>query len=267
MSKLPIGVFDSGLGGLTAFEELKKLMPKENLIYFGDNARVPYGTKSESVIKKFALQDTRFLLSKNVKAILIACGTVSSTCLADVKNASGVPVVGVVEAAAEKAVSFAEKNGGPIVVLGTNATVKSGAYEKAVKKYGDYKIIARACPLFVPLVENGKTDKDDIAVNAITKEYLCGIEEENPSAVILGCTHYPLLAEAIKKYVGKAELVSAGKEAAIKLSEEIISLGLASDGVGKAEYYTSDNAALFSENAAKFFGFSGECENVDIERF
>lgn len=268
-ASLPIGVFDSGLGGLTAMSELKKLMPNENIIYFGDNARIPYGTKSPEIIKKFALQDTRFLLSKNVKAILVACGTVSSNCLADVASLAGVPVIGVIEAAAEKAAEIAKKGNKIVAVLGTSATINSAAYEKALNNHGIENIISCACPMFVPLVENWHASPDDAATNAIVSEYLAPVAKRNPAAVILGCTHYPLLSEVIKKYLPNATLISSGAEAAHALKKVISESNLSCTNGGKTEFYTSGGADLFQKNAHSFLKeeMQAEVSHIDIENY
>lgn len=268
-SKLPIGVFDSGLGGLTALDELKKILPNEDIIYFGDSARIPYGTKSRSVIEKFALQDTRFLLSKGVKAILVACGTVSSNCLDEVQESAGVPVVGVIDAAAEKAASIAKNGNDRVAVLGTSATVKSRAFEIALEKQGVGEIISRACPMFVPLVESWHTDIDDTATNAIVSEYLSPIAVNSPSAVILGCTHYPLLSNVIQKYLPDSELVSSGAEAARKLAKLLAEKDLLNQNGGKTEFYTSGGAELFIENAGRFLSSDSvpSAKHIDIENF
>lgn len=269
MNKLPIGVFDSGLGGLTALDELHRLMPDEDIIYFGDSARIPYGTKSPSVIKKFALQDARFLVSKGVKAILVACGTVSSNCLDDIANETGLPVVGVIDAAARNASDIAKSGKGTVAVLGTSATVKSGAYERALQSNGVTDIISRACPMFVPLVENWHPDKDDDATNAIISEYLSDVAEKNPDAAILGCTHYPLLFDAIRNHLPDTALISSGASAAADLKAKIESLGIENGEGGKIEYFTSDDAVLFRANAEKFLknGLDGEVQHIDIELF
>lgn len=267
-SKLPIGVFDSGLGGLTAMNELHRIMPNEDIIYFGDSARIPYGTKSKQVIKKFALQDARFLLSKGVKAILVACGTVSSNCLDDVKDESGIPVVGVIEEAAKTASDIAKKGSGRVAVLGTSATVKSGAFETELNKNGIDGVVSVACPMFVPLVENWHPTKNDEATNSIISEYLKDIKETKPDAAILGCTHYPLLASAIKNHLPETELISSGAEAAKALKEELETLGLTNGDGGKLEFYTSDDAELFRANATKFVGsLDGDVSHIDIELF
>lgn len=265
----PIGVFDSGLGGLTAFSELRRLMPREDIIYFGDSARIPYGTKSPSVIKKFALQDTRFLLSKGVKAILAACGTVSSNCLDEVYATAGVPVVGVIGAAAERAAEIAKKGNGSVAVLGTGATVKSRAFEKALAEQGIDRVISVACPMFVPLVENWHPDADDSVTNSIVAEYLLPVAEKKPSAVILGCTHYPLLSAVIKKYLPESELISSGAVAAAELKRLLSESALTNEAGGKTEFYTSGGAEMFAENADRFLKGAAieHAEQVDIERY
>ncbi len=268
-NSLPIGVFDSGLGGLTAMRELHRIMPNEDIIYFGDSARIPYGTKSPSVIRKFALQDARFLLSKGVKAILVACGTVSSNCLGDVARETGVTVMGVIDAAARAAAEIAKEKKGIVAVLGTSATIKSSAYSNSLQEYGISNIIPRACPMFVPLVENWHPHADDTATNAIISEYLSDVKLCNPDAAILGCTHYPLLADAIQKHLPKTVLVNSGAEAAKALSIELERLGLTNNQGGKIEYYTSDDAELFRKNAEWFIeeGINGEVGHIDIEKY
>ncbi len=267
--KLPIGVFDSGLGGLTALSELHKLMPNEDIIYFGDSARIPYGTKSPSVIRKFALQDARFLLSKNVKAILVACGTVSSNCIDDVRNETGLPVVGVIDSAAKDASNIAKEGKKRVTVLGTSATIKSKAFENALKKEGIDDIIPVACPMFVPLVEYWNPNVDDDATNAVVSEYLSEVAKLSPDSAILGCTHYPLLFDVIQKHLPDTKLISSGESAAKALKEEIIRLGLDNDSGGKVEYFTSDDALLFASNAEKFLksGLDGSIEHIDIEKY
>lgn len=269
LNSLPIGVFDSGLGGLTALSELKRLMPNEDIIYFGDNARIPYGTKSPEIIRKFALQDTRFLLSRNVKAILVACGTVSSNCLTDVAEEAGVPVIGVIEAAAKRAAELAKDGNGTVAVLGTSATINSGAYEAALKSFGVTEILSRACPMFVPLVESWHASESDPATNAIVSEYLSDIAEKKPAAVILGCTHYPLLSEVIQRYLPESALVSSGAAAAYELSMLINEKGLANENGGSVSFFTSGGEELFSQNAGAFMQSDAKitAEHTDIENF
>lgn len=266
---LPIGVFDSGLGGLTALSELTRLMPNEDIIYFGDSARIPYGTKSPDVIHKFALQDTRFLLSRGVKAILVACGTVSSNCLDEVAALAKVPVVGVIASAAKKASVIAKSGNGAVGILGTSATVNSHAFENELAKNGITDITSIACPMFVPLVENWCPSANDVATNAIVSSYLSSLAERKPASVILGCTHYPLLTDVISKYLPESELISSGAEAARGLKELLTSQNLLNENGGKIEFFTSGGGELFSENAHKFLknDIKVNAKHVDIETY
>ena len=268
-NRKPIGVFDSGLGGLTALGALRRLMPNEDVIYFGDSARIPYGTKSPTVIKKFALQDTRFLMSLGVKAILIACGTVSSNCLDDVEAVAGVPVVGVIDEAARQAADIAKNGKNRVAVLGTSATVNSGAYEKELRKNGVGEIINQACPMFVPLVENWHHSVEDTATNAIVSEYIDPVAKKSPDAVILGCTHYPLLADVISKYLPDTKLISSGEAAALGIKKLLTEKCLLNDVGGKTEFYTSGGEKLFSQNASRFLGedIAASATHIDIENY
>ena len=266
-NRLPIGIFDSGLGGLTALAALCALMPGEDVVYFGDNARIPYGTKSPALIKKFAVQDTRFLQSQGVKAILVACGTVSSNCLSDLQSISETPVVGVISAAAKKAAEIAGER--PVAVLGTAATVKSGAFERELKALGVKDIISKACPMFVPLAESWHPDENDPAANAVAEEYLSETAKRAPAAAILGCTHYPLLSGVIQKHLPGTVLINSGREAAFALRDRLVSLGLTNENGGRISFFTSDDPLLFRENAEKFLGHSikGKVEKTDIEKY
>ena len=265
-----IGVFDSGVGGLTAVNAFDKIKPECDIIYFGDTARVPYGTKSKAVIEKYAFEDCRFLLSKGVKAILAACGTVSSNCLPELKSALGVPVTGVVEPAAEKAYSIAVSGNRTVAVLGTAATVRSGAFEREVRKYGaDIKIVSVACPLFVSLVENGRVSPDDPIANIAVSEYLETVIPLSPAAVILGCTHYPLLSGVIAKYLPTSVLINTSEEAVNALCGMT---GGDSDICGssrKREFYVSDDPEGFAQNGKAFLGqdISDRIDQIDIEDF
>ncbi len=271
MSNKPIGIFDSGLGGLTAINEVKRLMPDEDYIYFGDTARIPYGTRSKEVIKKYSMQDCRFLISKNVKAILVACGTVSSNALDLLQESFSLPIIGVIEGAAKKAALIAESGNGIVAVLGTDATVESGAFKYAVEKINpSLKVMQKSCPMFVPLVENGYTGRHDIAANAIANEYLSGIAPFKPAAVILGCTHYPLLSDIISNILPDSILISSGSEAAAVLRENLFAKGLLTgSGSGKTIFYTSDDTLLFARNAKLFLGkdISDNIYKTDIENY
>jgi len=198
----PIGVFDSGLGGLTVVRELKRLLPNEDIVYFGDTGRVPYGTRSNDIVKKYAREDEAFLLSQNVKMIIAACGTVSSVAYMTADELP-VPFLEVVTPAA-RAAAEATKNG-RVGVIGTPVTVKSRSHARAVLRIlPDAVIVANSCPLFVPLVEEGWISADDDVTLSVAKRYLSPLKEGNVDTLIMGCTHYPALKSTIAKIMGDA---------------------------------------------------------------
>jgi len=265
MSDLQIGVFDSGLGGLTAVRELIRILPAENVVYFGDTARVPYGTRSEDMIRTFAKQDLRFLLEKNLKAVLVACGTISSVALPELRAMTQVPVIGVVEPTAAAACK-ATKNG-KIGILGTSATVKSGSYKAAIAAVDPrISVVARSCPLFVPLVENGYLQGEIVELAA--KEYIAPLLAEGVDTVILGCTHYPLLKPVLAKLFGEeVTLIDSGREAALALGEILRQKDLLSTGKeGTRRYYVSDEVSNFSHIAGMFLdrNVDGAIEKVSL---
>lgn len=247
-----IGIFDSGLGGLTAVEELRKAMPQADYVYFGDTARIPYGTRSVETIRAYALQDCRFLMSLGVTSILVACGTVSTNALDVIRQSFNVPVVGVVEGAAKKAARIASEGSGKVLVLGTPATVKSGAFERELNKNGCDSVLSVACPMFVPLAENGYTTVNHIPALEIAREYLSEAAKYDPDAVILGCTHYPLLSQVISYFLPNAVQVSSGAEAVAELKETLLSGPGLHSGGGKGKYYVSDGVEGFAQSAHRF---------------
>ena len=259
-----IGVFDSGLGGLCAVCELEKLLPHEKLIYFGDTGRVPYGTKSAETIKKYASQDVRFLLSHNVKAVLAACGTVSSVALDILRRQFDVPVFGVIDGAAEAAYS-ASKNK-KIAVIGTEATITAGVFEKRPKDKGA-ETIGIACPLFVPLVECGFTSDDCKITELACEQYLGAVKDFGADTLILGCTHFPIIAGAIGKYLPGVALINPAKEAANLLSEELLLRDMLSREGEATQYYVSDEPKRFDTVAKIFIGRKISAERVDIEKY
>ncbi len=268
ISERPLGVFDSGLGGLTALKKLKALCPNENIIYFGDTGRVPYGTKSTEIIRKYAMQDARFLKSFDCKAILVACGTVSANAMEQLKAECGDSVVGVIEPTVKKA-SMLTKEGGTVLILGTEATVESGAYEKLLKELRpDIKVECKACPMFVPLVENGYTDAENPAVKVIVSDYLAPFAGK-VDTVILGCTHYPLLCDAIEKALVGAVTVDSGSAAAEMMRDYLETKGLASKkSGGKTSLFVSDGVRNFEKLAGAFLGEPVcEAEKTDIEKY
>ena len=269
MNNNAIGVFDSGLGGLTCLKELNKLIPGENVIYFGDTARLPYGTRSRETVLEYAHQDIAFVKSKNVKIIIAACGTVSSV-LGSGKTSDGdVPFTGVLLPAAQAACGLTRN--GKVGVIGTEATIKSGSYGKAIRGIRpDVSVIGAACPLFVPLVENGFTARDNKVAQLVTEQYLAPIKKEGVDTLILGCTHYPIIKDVISDFMGDSvTLVSSGEEAAKYAYKMLMSREMLSDREenGTNTYYTSDSIELFEENARAFLGSSlnGDVYKVGID--
>ena len=266
MDNRPIGVFDSGLGGLTVVRALSKLLPDENIVYFGDTGRVPYGTRSETTIKQYAKQDAEFLLSHDVKMIIAACGTVSSVA-PKTGDSLPVPFLGVVAPAAKEAVKATKTK--KIGILGTSATIKSGAYEREIKALDpNLQTTSTDCPLFVPLVESGWISPDDEITTLTVKRYLKDVKNAGVDTLILGCTHYPLLIPFIRKEMGEGvTLISAG-DAAAKQAEILLREGGLCGGEGKTEFFVSDTPSGFSKIASLFLQkeIGDKVTQVDITR-
>ena len=265
-NKRPIGVFDSGLGGLTVVKEIIKALPNEDIIYFGDTGRVPYGTRSVDTIKKYALQDEKFLLSHDVKLIVAACGTVSSVA-GDTAALLPVPFFEVVSHASREAAK-ATKNG-KIAVIGTNATIKSGQHKNEILKINpDLSVLGVACPLFVPLVEEGWHSKDDVIVFETVKRYLQPIIEFGADTLILGCTHYPVLREAISKVLGNdVTLINAGTATSKAVAEFLERNDLLNTDGGTHKFFVSDKPDFFKEQVQVLLENSintPEVKKVDI---
>ena len=214
MDNRAIGVFDSGLGGLTAVRRLHEIMPRESIIYFGDTGRVPYGTRGRDTIVKYTRQDIRFLLEYDLKAIVVACNTASAAALETVQGEFDLPIFGTVEPSCEKA-RRTTKNG-RIGVICTAATARSGVYERFLKQAdGALQVTTLACPLFVPLVENGRVSRGDIVIETVVREYLQPMRDAGADTLVLGCTHYPLLHDVIADFMGAGvALIDSGAEAA-----------------------------------------------------
>lgn len=253
MKNYAIGVFDSGMGGLTAVKELNALMPNEDIIYFGDTARIPYGSRSRETVLRYAKEDAAFLLKHKIKMLIAACGTVSSVIGSD-PLVDTMPFTGVILPTVQAACA-ATKNG-RIGVIGTPATIRSGSYAKAVRTIDPHaRVVGNSCPLFVHLVENGYTAKDCKITRLAAEEYLTPIKNEDVDVLILGCTHYPVLKEIIADIMGDGvKLISSGAEAAKYAQSCLISAGLlnAPDHKGKNVFYVSDSIELFEENAKHF---------------
>ncbi len=256
-----IGVFDSGIGGLTAVKELSSLLPNEDIIYLGDTARVPYGTRGRDTIIRYAKEDIGFLLSQDVKMIIAACGTVSSVAGEVIENC-GRLATGVILPAVTAAVS-ATKNG-KIGIIGTPATVNSRSYERLINSLcPEAQVYAAPCPMFVPLVENGYIGDDCEPTKIIAREYLTPLKEKGVDTLILGCTHYPLISHIISDIMGDCTLISSGGEAGRHAKKLLEERGLLSDRSekGSITLCCTDSIELFEKNAEKFLD---GLENIKI---
>ncbi len=255
--KKPIGIFDSGVGGLTVYKEIRSLLPREDVVYLGDTARVPYGTKSERVVKRYALEATLFLLSKGVKCIVIACNTASSLALPDLSRIIPVPFLGVISPGAREAVRLSRS--GRIGVIGTEATVSSRAYEREIKLLrSDAQVFQVACPLFVFLAEEGHINN---GITRMAAEMYLSPLKGVIDTLILGCTHYPLLGRVIKSVLPGVNIVDSATSVARSLEEELKTKGLLNEkGTGSTTFYVTDDPFRFSKVAKLFLG-----RNVDGE--
>ena len=253
-SDRPIGVFDSGVGGLTVVRELINLLPGEDIVYFGDTARVPYGTKSAETVVRFAREDLGFLKSRDVKLIVVACNTASSIALPQLADESDIPVIGVLLPGARGAAAATRNS--RVAVIGTTATITSGAYEKALLDINDgLEIMSHPCPLFVSIAEEGWVD-DDIAL-MIARRYLEPLRGFGADTLVLGCTHYPLLKGVISRVMGDdVILVDSATETAAEVRETLSSSGLLSgnDSGGGIYVYLSDIPYRFREKGERFLG-------------
>lgn len=254
MNNRPIGVFDSGLGGLTAVKEILAALPEEDIVYFGDTGRVPYGTRSFDTIVKYARQDAAFLLSHDVKMIIAACGTVSSIFPKELTDRLPAPYLGVVEPAVQAALEATRT--GRIGVIGTSATIRSGSYTRLLKKHRPDVVTAEAaCPLLVSLVENGYIDRENFVTRTVVQEYLAPIRAAGVDTLILGCTHYPIIAPIIADVMGSGvTLIDPGKETVLCAARLLGEQGLLAQSgrTGQASFYVSDTADSFEQLAGIF---------------
>ena len=256
MNNNAIGVFDSGVGGLTCVSELQKILPCEDIIYLGDTARIPYGTRSKETVFEYAKQDVVFFREHNVKMIIVACGTVSAVMMTYPIFDDGELSSGVLYPAVRAACASTKNK--RIGVIATSASIKSGGYGKAIREIiPDAKLVGKACPMFVPLVENGYTDRDNEVAKIIAREYLQVMIDEDVDTLIMGCTHYPLLRDIISDVLGeKVTLISPGAEAAKyalhTLSEKDMLTSNRQNG--KLELYCTDSVELFTENVKTILG-------------
>ena len=290
MDSRPIGVFDSGLGGLTTVKKLMEYLPEEDIIYLGDTGRVPYGSRSRETIIKYALQDAAFLAGFNIKAMVIACNTACSVAYDILGRIYDMPVYEVIRAPSEAAAALTKND--KVGIIGTSATIRSGAYEAALKSIKpELRVIPVACPLFVPLVENGRTAGDDTAALIIAEDYLSLLREARIDTLILGCTHYPLLYGVISKVMGPGvELVDSGTETAKLVARDLLARDMLSPlsagvsfsgpepmdsvaevtqraGKGVVKYFVTDSTDGFSDLASRYLesDMLGIVEQVTLE--
>ena len=262
--KRPIGIFDSGLGGLTVFKAVRRLMPGESIIYFGDTARVPYGTKSKEAVISFSKEIAGFLSGRGIKFLVVACNTASSLALEEVRKIARVPVIGVIEPGARAAVGATVN--GRILVTGTTATVTSGAYRKVIKKLAPGAVVfEKACPLFVPLVEEGWCDKK--VTELVAAEYLSPLRKKGFDTVILGCTHYPLLKKMIARALGgRIRIVDSAHATASEAMADLKARGLLNPARrGRESYIASDAPDKFKALALRLLNIN--IKSVEVKRF
>ena len=249
----PLGVFDSGIGGLTVARALFERLPKESVIYFGDTARVPYGPKSPETVRRYSAEILAYLVKRGVKAVVVACNTSTAHALDHLKASASVPVVGVIEPGARAAVAATKS--GTIGVIGTAGTIASGAYERAIRTLRpDARVHAQACPLFVPLVEEGWFDHP--ATELIAREYLEPLKQAKVDVLVLGCTHYPLLKPLLSRVMGPGvTLVDSAEETAMAVASELEVRGLLSTGGSHDHLFVvSDDEPHFRKVGARFLG-------------
>jgi len=268
-SHLPIGIFDSGVGGLTVYRALHEQLPNERFVYLGDTARVPYGTKSLATVERYAIENARFLEAHGIKLLVVACNTASALALPIVRESVRVPVVGVIEPGARAVVvRSGTKQGGSVGVIATEATVQSGAYRRAIKSLAPaIEVVERACPLFVALAEEGWAETD--VARAVAVEYLADLRAKQVSALVLGCTHYPILRRVIQETIGpEVLLIDSGEAAALGVEELLEREGLRRRVVGDDSnalrprrlcddldhFYVTDAAERFARVAERFLG-------------
>ncbi len=268
MDNRPIGIFDSGLGGLTVVKQVMEQLQNESIIYFGDTARVPYGSKSKETVTKYSAQIIRFLLEQDVKAIIIACNTVNSNCIEQLRQYfPQIPIVGVVEPGVYMAAN--QTKNGKIGVIGTEATIASGKYTQLIQKHDpNLKVYSQACPLFVPLVEEGWAMHD--VTRQVIREYITPLEKEGIDTLILGCTHYPMLLGPLQEEVGdKVTLINPAIEAAIRMGTLLKQTGIESRVLESTyTFFVSDHPRRMQKMAEIFLEYPVQhVEIVDIEEY
>ena len=254
MNRAPIGIFDSGIGGLTVARAIYERLPHESTIYFGDTARVPYGPKSPETVTRYSLEILRWLLDQGVKAVVIACNTSTAHALRALQEATDVPVLGVIKPGARAAIATA--GAGPIGVIGTAGTIASDAYRRAINALAPgVSVVQRACPLFVPFVEEGWFDHP--AIGLVAAEYLNEMRRSCVRSLVLGCTHYPLLKPMLQRVMGpEVVLIDSGQATAVALETILTEKSLAAPAQGESQhrFVVSDDEARFRQVGARFIG-------------
>jgi glutamate racemase len=267
LTRRPVGIFDSGLGGLTVVKAIQKQVPGENLVYFGDTARIPYGSKSKDSIIHYTRQIIRFLLKKErVKVLVVACNTSSAWALKEVRREFDIPILGVINPGAQAAVEVSRN--GRVGVIGTEGTIYSGAYPDAIRALNPgMRVFTQPCPLLVPLVEEGKLSGP--VTEMVAREYLRPLLRSGVDTLLLGCTHYPLLKPVLKKIVGnKVRIVDSAEETAKNLRLNLEPYGRAASGRGSSKFYVSDLSRKFKEHAQRFLGRPiARVEKIFIEKY
>lgn len=261
-----IGIFDSGVGGLTVLKEIISALPQEDTIYLGDTARVPYGTKSPATVTRYSEEIASFLVKRDIKLLVVACNTASAVSLEALKKRFSIPIVGVIEPGARRAASVTRN--GRVGVIGTEGTIRSSAYAKAIKRINpEIEVITRACPLFVPLAEEGWIDNEVASLTA--RAYLAGLREERVDTLVLGCTHYPLLKGIIAEVMGDGvRLVDSAEETARTVAEILGREGLLrpASETGNHHYFVTDVPAGFIKVGNRFLGGKlGDVHQVSLE--
>lgn len=259
-----IGVFDSGIGGLTVLQKIIETLPRENTVYLGDTARAPYGTKSVETVLRYSFENSRFLLEKDVKVVVVACNTSTAIALTALRDRLSIPVIGVIEPGVRKAAESTKNK--KVGVIGTDATIQSGAYTRALKEADPaIEVYSRACPLFVPLVEEGWTDNS--VVDMTVAAYLGSFKQSGIDTLILGCTHYPLLKKAIRRFMGSGvRLVDSADETAKEVAKALQKRILTrKNGKGVHSFFVTDAPDRFIEVGRRFLGEKVESA-VRIER-
>lgn len=263
-SDQPIGIFDSGIGGLTVMKELMLKLPEENLIYLGDTARVPYGIRSPETIIKYSIQNVNFLLKHRVKMVVIGCNTASAVATDQLNSKFKLPIINVVNPGAVSAVKNSRNN--RIGIIGTRGTINSNAYVRAIQQILPEAVtFSLACPLFVSLAEEGLCDAADEIVSIITRKYMAFFNDKDIDTLVLGCTHYPLLIEAIQSVLGTdIRLICSAEETALEVKRHLLNNNLGNKNTGKANtsFYLTDLPNNFIETGKLFLG--QELENVQL---